>query len=154
MAFSDKAQNLTLYYSPRQTGATSSQNITENKDATELQIRSNTVDGFVEDKGISRLDFIKCDVEGAELFVFKGAIHSLEKFRPIVFSEMLRKWSAKFDYHPNDIMALFSSLGYHCFFVEDKKLKKTEVVTEDTIATNFFFLHPVKHKKELEKYGW
>ena len=54
-----------------------------------------------------KVDFIKCDVEGAELFVFLGAKKVLLKDKPIVFCEMLRKWCKKFEYHPNEIILLF-----------------------------------------------
>jgi hypothetical protein len=61
-------------------------------------------------KNNAKVDFIKCDVEGAELFVYQGAKATLMQQKPIVFTEMLRKWAAKFDYHPNDIIALFDEL--------------------------------------------
>ena len=98
------------------------------------------LDDFVKNQKIGRLDFIKCDVEGAELFVFQGAIDTLQLFRPIVLTEMLRKWAAKFDYHPNDIISLFHSIGYQCFELLDGHLQKILEVTDQTISTNFVFL--------------
>jgi FkbM family methyltransferase len=146
MAFSEKPEELTFYFSPRQTGASSSKNITDNSEMVELKIKSTTVDDFMETNQTAGPDFIKCDVEGAELMVFRGAMRTIEKYQPVVFSEMLRKWSARFGYHPNDIISLFASLGYQCFFTEDSKLLRITEVTDDTAATNFFFLHPVKHE--------
>ena len=46
-----------------------------------------TLDEFVKGKK-TKVDFIKCDVEGAELLVFTGGIKSIEKYKPIIFAEM------------------------------------------------------------------
>ena len=149
IAFSEKEQILSFFYSPNQTGASSSRNITEREDIVKLECASKTIDGFVKENGINKLDFIKCDVEGAELFVYQGAIETIKNYKPIVFTEMLRKWGAKFGYHPNDIITLFTELGYECFYVEKGKLVKINEVTEDTMQTNFFLLHKENHKDKI-----
>ena len=48
----------------------------------------NTIDNFVKENNISKIDFIKIDVEGSELNVLNGAIKSLVKFKPIVIFEV------------------------------------------------------------------
>lgn len=149
IAFSEKEQTLSFFYSPNQTGASSSRNITEREDIVQLDCESKTIDGFVKEQGIDKLDFIKCDVEGAEFFVYQGAIHTLKNYKPIVFTEMLRKWGAKFGYHPNDILELFTELDYECFYVEKGKLIKITAVTDETIQTNFFLLHKEKHQHQI-----
>lgn len=40
--------------------------------------------------GARRIDFIKIDVEGAELGVVAGGLHTLERFRPLVYFEHAR----------------------------------------------------------------
>lgn len=150
-AFSDKVQVLPFFYSPTITGASSSVNITENNSMVKLECQANTIDNFIVEQGIAKLDFIKCDVEGAEFMVYKGGVASIDKYKPIVFSEMLRKWSAKFNYHPNDIIHLFRQSGYNCYTTHEGKLKPMEAVTEDTIETNFFFLHPEKHADKIKE---
>ena len=81
-----------------------------------------TLDSVARKKGIRRLDFLKCDVEGGELLVFKGGLQTLQHHKPVIFCEMLRKWSAPFGYHPNDIITLLGELGYLCFTVKGKFL--------------------------------
>lgn len=104
-----------------------------------------TLDHFVADHGVERIDFLKCDVEGAELRVLKGGAKTLERFRPAVMIELLRKWSAAFGYHPNDALDLFAGLGYVCYGVGDRALTKIERVTDQTLETNYVFLHPAVH---------
>lgn len=145
IALSEKQQQLTFYYNPKQTGASSSQNITGNTEVVKLELESITLDEYTSANNIGQIDFIKCDVEGAELFVFQGAQQALAKHKPVVFTEMLRKWSAQFGYHPNDIISLFAALGYTAYYVEEGQFIRIDTVTEDTAATNFFFLHSEKH---------
>ncbi len=95
------------------------------------------------------IDLIKCDVEGAELFVFQGGMKAIAKCRPIIFCEMLRKWAAKFAYHPNDIVALLRDAGYRCFAAENGTLVEVIRVDDTTQATNFFFLHEQAHTRLL-----
>jgi len=45
-------------------------------------IEAVTLDSFVKKEGLPRVDFIKLDVEGAELEVLEGAVESIKKFRP------------------------------------------------------------------------
>ena len=153
IALSEKKGTLTFYYSPFMSGASSSQNITENSNAVLVECKTSTVDDFVNDNSIPKIDFIKCDVEGAELFVFKGALQTIAQHKPIVFSEMLRKWAAKFGYHPNDIISLFSKEGYSCFVTKDGNLAKLESVNESTEETNFFFLHNEKHSSKIATFA-
>lgn len=80
-----------------------------------LECQTNTIDHFVKEKNITKLDFIKCDVEGAEFMVYKGGVETFAKHTPIIFTEMLRKWAAKFGYHPNDIIDFFKQFGYNCY---------------------------------------
>lgn len=150
--FSDIAQTLIFYVDPYASGCASARNLLENKNIQKITSNVITLDDFVNDNGLNRLDFIKCDVEGAELFVYKGGIESIKKYQPIIFTEMLRKWSSKFNYHPNEIIKFFSDLGYRCFTaLPNEKLQEFFRMDESTIETNFFFLHTSKHEKQIQR---
>ena len=152
LALYSKKEKLTFYYSPTLTGASSSQNITENQNMTKLELDADTIDNFITKNSISKLDFLKCDVEGAEYFVYQGGFETFKKHRPIIFTEMLRKWAAKFNYHPNDIINYFFQFGYQCFIANKGKLKRVDKVDDQTIETNFFFLHESKHSHVINKF--
>jgi len=146
--FSDREAELTFYYYPTGSGNASSAKLADVSGVQEVKARVLPLDACL--AGRSRpVDFIKCDVEGAELLVFKGAVRTLEADKPVVFSEMLRKWSAKFNYHPNEIIALFAGLGYACFTAKDGRLAEFTRMDEETVETNFFFLHRLKHAAVL-----
>jgi hypothetical protein len=42
-------------------------------------VTSTTVDGFMEERGLDRIDFLKLDIEGHELQALRGAQGALEK---------------------------------------------------------------------------
>ena len=112
-----------------------------------------TLDSFVKENHIRKLDFIKCDVEGGEFNVLKGAKATLKNLKPIVMMELLRKWSEKFGYHPNEVITLFASFEYSCFAIQKNKLHKILEIDEDTIETNFLFLHEVKHQSHISLFN-
>jgi FkbM family methyltransferase len=153
--FSSEAKTLTFYTSAYTSVSNSAINITDDIFAKEIKCEVITMDSYVSKNNIN-VDIIKCDVEGAELSVFLGGEKTISKNLPIVFTEMLRKWAAKFGYHPNDIIAFFSKLGYKCFHTNENHgltLSPIASVNNSTVNTNFFFLHPDKHVEIIKKYG-
>ncbi len=147
---SSERKDITFYFYPEGGVNASSANLSERVDAELITCHVERLDDFVNVNKL-KIDFIKCDVEGAELFVYQGAIETLQRDKPIVFTEMLRKWAAKFNYHPNEILNLFASIGYRCFFADGATLKELFVMTDETTQTNFFFLHSEKHRQSIEK---
>ena len=51
-----------------------------------------TLDSYVREKNIPRVDLIKFDVEGAELDVLKGAAVTISRFKPILLLSAYHKW--------------------------------------------------------------
>ena len=147
--FSDQAQELKFFYYPEESGNASIANLSGTEGVQSIVCQVRRLDDFVQEHD-ARLDFIKCDVEGAELLVFKGGLQSISRDKPVIFAELLRKWSAKFNYHPNEVVELFRGIGYRCFTVHEEKLVPLTAIDEQTVETNFFFLHGEKHKTEIE----
>ncbi|WP_342120269.1 FkbM family methyltransferase [Pseudoduganella sp. OTU4001] len=148
---SNQAGEFTFYYPPEGSGNASSVNLTGRSDVRTFQCQVRTLDDFTRETG-TRVDFIKCDVEGAELLVFQGGLDTIARDKPAVLAEILRKWSAKFNYNPNEIFALFRKLGYRVFTAEGGRLHPFGEMDEHTIPTNYFFLHPAKHAELLRRY--
>ncbi len=151
IGLSDKKGEFIFYCDPELTVNARLNNVKDSINALEIVCKVDILDAFVEDNKINKLDFIKCDIEGAELFALRGSKDSLIKFKPKIFVEMLRKWSAKFDYHPNDIIIFLSELGYKCFTINNGLLNEITTITETTIATNFVFLHTQNHSHLIDK---
>ena len=143
----DENKEVLFYHNPNMTGATSQKNLHEDKKQTKVKAKIKILDDFIS-KLTEKVDFIKCDIEGSEIFAVKGGLETIKKTLPVIFLEMLRKWSAEYGYHPNDIILILKEIGYECFFVKNGKLVKIKKVSENTVATNFFFLHK-KHNHLL-----
>ncbi len=144
LGLSDKAGELVFYTYPSQSGSSSMTRNVDAADVQEVRCPVSTLDAFSRQHA-QGADFIKCDVEGAELFVFRGGGELLRRDRPAIFTEMLRKWCAKYHYHPNDIIAQLATLGYNCHVVDHHRLAPCPTVTDDTKETNFIFLHRDQH---------
>lgn len=84
--------------------------------------------------------------------VFKGALTTLNTEKPIVMTEILRKWSAKYGYNPNEIFKTFARIGYRSFTTDGQYLIPFHEMDNETIETNFFFLHEDMHCEEILRY--
>jgi FkbM family methyltransferase len=52
-----------------------------------IAIKIETLDNFLSNTNLARLDLLKIDTEGYELNVLRGAINSIKKFRPLIIIE-------------------------------------------------------------------
>jgi len=77
--------------------------------------RAITLDDYTAE--LPALDFIKCDVEGAELPVLRGAGATLRRFAPLLFLEVCADWTAGFGYAPREIVPFLAPFGYRSFFL-------------------------------------
>jgi FkbM family methyltransferase len=75
-------------------------------------IRLTTLDGFVAERGLGRLDLIKADVEGWELHALKGGVRTLSTFKPALFLEVVESSLARAGAAPADIWAELEPIGY------------------------------------------
>jgi FkbM family methyltransferase len=77
-----------------------------------------TLDDFAKSGDLPRLDLIKCDTEGSELLVFQGAKGLIERFKPIVLTEIDANNLARFGQKPSDILDFFRRWKYRLMIWE------------------------------------
>lgn len=147
---SDASGSFDFFIAPASGTNASLLNVAAATDARKVVGLTLTLDQWCSNQQVQP-DFIKCDVEGAELLVFRGGRHTLSEHRPVVFAELLRKWSKPFGYHPNDMLAYFNELDYECFAVGQSGVRRIDAVTDETPETNYAFLHRVKHTELARK---
>jgi FkbM family methyltransferase len=130
-------------------GAASIKDLHPDEGTRRVEVKLDTLDNYFSASGLDRLDLIKVDVEGAELLVLRGGRETIAKHRPMIFLELLRKWSRPFGYHPNDVIQMLTGMGYRCTTFDNSRLIPFELMTEETPQKNFFFAHPDVHREWL-----
>jgi FkbM family methyltransferase len=80
------------------------------------------LDDFKPVCALDKIDFIKIDVEGAELPSLQGAKRTIRKYKPIIFIEGCKSWMKSFGYSPTDLEAYLRVLGYSRFGVVGETL--------------------------------
>ena len=84
-----------------------------------VRVPALTIDAFRRRHPGGRLRLIKCDVEGAELLVFRGAAATIEADRPLVFCELYDAYCARFGYSSRDVFGFFAAYGYSTMAFDD-----------------------------------
>jgi len=96
-----------------------------------------TIDGYCQKKGITKVDFIKCDIEGSELFALRGAQKIIAASRPVIFIEIIDTNLIHFDLTPADMAKFFAQNQYQGFTVENSRLIPCEVSSKHV---DYFFI--------------
>ncbi|WP_040490037.1 FkbM family methyltransferase [Indibacter alkaliphilus] len=76
------------------------------------EIELSTLDMELEKMKVDKVDFVKLDVEGAELQVLKGSQKTIEKYRPKWLIEINAEACEAGGYAAEDILQLLSGFGY------------------------------------------
>jgi FkbM family methyltransferase len=91
---------------------------------------------------IPDLPLIKADVEGAELFAFRGGERTIVEHKPTVICE-INPWYLKgFDVTVAELASFFLDKGYHLYHYDNKKLTPTTIAS--IIEDNYVFVHPTR----------
>jgi FkbM family methyltransferase len=78
----------------------------------EYRVSLTSLDAEEQVQALQSIDFIKIDVEGGELDVWKGAAQTIRRHHPLVYCEVYEKWANSFGYTSSDLLAFVRSLGY------------------------------------------
>jgi FkbM family methyltransferase len=70
------------------------------------------LDDLVELNTAPKIDFMKIDVEGAELLVLQGSVNTILKHKPTIVFELCGEWTNRFNYKPYHLLFFLKGLGY------------------------------------------
>lgn len=85
-----------------------------------------TIDGLVEQEGMTELDFIKIDTDGHEMDILKGGRKTIERWRPTVVFEFCFYENEKRGYGFKDFADFFDALNYDLWLCD----KSAKIVTD------------------------
>ena len=156
VAATDREQQLTLYATRGiNTGASSlsQENAKAFDEAPQgYPVRGRAIDDVVAELGLTRVDAVKIDVEGAEVSVLRGALKTLSRFHPKIVLEVDERQLAGFNTKPADIELLLKQAGYdhtrkvddndfewYCLCSDNTKsaLKTSDPTAEDQLVDGF-----------------
>jgi FkbM family methyltransferase len=80
-----------------------------------ITVKAISLDEYVAETGLARVDVMKLDVEGGELEVLRGAAAMFEKFRPVLICEVLDQTTLVWGYKAREIILQLASAGYVWF---------------------------------------
>jgi FkbM family methyltransferase len=70
------------------------------------------LDDYVERRGLRRLDVVKMDIEGAELFALEGATRSIARWHPVLLMEINEVACRRMGYEPARLWEHLAPYGY------------------------------------------
>ena len=119
-------------------------------DSTKITVETTTLDDYFCGKNQIPVHFIKCDVEGHELDVFRSGVKMIKKYQPTIIVECEARHCGK--NNVKELFFLFEKLGYKGFFyngelmanVDDFDIFQYQLTHYKKIYVNNFFFTPNK----------
>jgi len=105
-----------------------------------IEVEAITLDEFVREENISgKIDLIKIDIEGAELFALQGMREVLSKNKPALILEINDEMMGLAGYSAKDIQNYLSEFGYKAYEMTKKGLRGplSEI---HSVSENYCFL--------------
>ena len=93
--------------------------------AESVEVPGTTLDALDTIFEFPTVDFIKLDIEGAELLALRGAERLLRKHRPTIFLELYDSYCGRYGYTAGDVLDFLASRGYrpHVVFSSSKIIR-------------------------------
>lgn len=112
LGLSDKKGEVILYASDDSNEGTNTIYTTDKFNIELGKIQLDTLDEQLDELKIIKVNFLKIDVEGAELQVLNGAINTLKNHRPVLLLEINKDACIAGGYLPEDILSLLKPFNY------------------------------------------
>lgn len=88
LALGDSAKEISFYIYPQDhPNQGMGSKVLENSGLEKITVFQTTLDSLSDEGTLSRIDFLKMDVQGAELDILRGGFNCISKYRPKVFLE-------------------------------------------------------------------
>lgn len=163
-AVGDSSEPITVYMPDEDDGHASLQKHTTGswQDAQRVvafEAPMQRLDDYLAGAKLERFDFLKVDVEGAELLVLRGATEALRKYRPLIHLEVCSAWTDGFDYKPAEIVSFLRGLGYSAFYLIDHFDRSTTVLKDaeaelgamEKVSADLICAAPGRHDARLRR---
>jgi hypothetical protein len=77
------------------------------------------IDDWCQVHSVSRIDFVKMDIEGSEYRALTGARNLLSTFRPVIIGELNAVCLRRDNHSPREVIQLLRGANYEAFAFDD-----------------------------------
>ncbi len=119
----------------------------ENEQVIDITVEERTLDSVIESEGMDQIDFIKVDVEGAEIHVFRGARKTIEASKPVIVFEH-GMGASQLYCSPQDVFRFFAECDMRIStllsFLKRRPSLNEASFCEQVLSGEYYFVaHPV-----------
>ncbi len=123
VALTNMTGKITFGLPPKGNRGTGSTILAEHLKHHTIEVDAMILDEFIAKNSITGVDFIKMDIEGAELFALQGMKQLLASDQPIILLEMTISMMTQAGYGPQDLLAFLGGFGYECYEITKNGIK-------------------------------
>ncbi len=114
------------------------------QDNHEIEVKQVSMDDFVKEQNISRVDLVKIDVESYEFDVLRGMENIVRKYKPIIICEIFN-----FSQNKESIGLFMGGLDYNIFSIRSEGLLKIENLKDFNKEENSDYLFADKFRDDF-----
>jgi len=116
LAVAEESKTMTYYDNASENPYTGSLvNNTKQNQTNSIQVNTVSLNDFIEENKITRIDLMKIDVEAFEPDVLRGMKQFLPQFKPALLIELLNEKVAK------EVEGILGELNYHYYNIDESK---------------------------------
>lgn len=120
LAVFDENTKLTLHISSQDNFGMSSMHAHDEVSGLTQIVQTVRIDEYVKNHFMNKIDMIKIDIEGAELFALKGMVSTLMRFKPLVLIEICSDVLDGTNLRTDEIYTFFQQLNYSPFCINEE----------------------------------
>lgn len=126
-------------------------------DAITFECPMITLDSYLEENNVGDVNFVKVDIEGAEMMFLNGAKRLFSQdIPPIFLMEMALQQTGNFGYLPDELIKFIAAQAPYDFYAVNEiggKLKNIDGFAEGDIGANVFCIPRGRYRDRLELFN-
>lgn len=117
---------------------------------SQVEVSTTTVDTFCVEAGISHIDILKMDVQGAEFSVLEGAKDMLANQRiSLIYTELIMCPTYKGQHKIHEYLSFLDSFGYDFLDFFNQERSHNQLIQADVVFLSSSFKDEIQKKPEI-----
>lgn len=118
-------------------------------DVCRAVIETVRLDDWAAEAGLTRLDLMKIDVEGAEPLVIEGGLGAIGRFRPAIYAELIPGMPERVGRTVEDVIGPLRGLGYEMRACDERGGVGERLEGWAEGVRDYLFVHPAARPPDL-----